>query len=148
MSRAPCSTALRAQVAEALGHVMMTVAARALGRAVGHEGHTLSARGTDLGKWPSLDLLLVAADHDDLRQSLIACLMGTDAPPIGEPTQAIPEILESIDSAAEQQRMAVQILRDGRVSAGEARALRSAIEARRQQEDADLLPALRALEIR
>lgn len=144
MSGAPCSATHRARVAEALGDVLGDHSARALGRTLGHEGHTITNRGTDLARWPALDLVLLAADHDGLRQALIGCLMGADAPKVGEAITVVREAMEALQRDGAIVAETAAALADGRVSDAEGRRLEDAIMARRRAEDDKLLPAIRA----
>ncbi len=144
MSLAPCHPALRARVSEAIAEVLGNHAHRALGRQTGHSGTTITERGSDLSAWKMLDYLLLAAEHDGLRESLIACLQGADAPRIGEATSAFGELLQMLERDATAQANVAAMLRDGRVAPAEARAAKQALLSRRLAEDRALIPALDA----
>ncbi len=144
MSLAPCHPALRARVSGALNEVLESQAARALGRQLGHAGHTITERGADLGRWPLIDALLLAAEHDGLREALIACLQGTQSQPAGQSTAAFGELMKLIHRDCSLQADIAAAVADGNLSGAEALQVRRAILARRAAEDKALLSALDA----
>ncbi len=144
MSLAPFHPSLRARVSEALADVLLDNKARALGRQLGHAGHTITERGADLARWSLIDALMLAAEHDGLRGALIACLQGADQRKAGESTAAFGELLHLFQRDATVHADVAVMLRDGNVSISDARQALHAVMARRSDEDRTLLPALAA----
>lgn len=136
--------ALRARLAEAIGSLLLDTSARKVGEWIGRKGETVTGRGDDVDAWPLSELRLLADRSRPVDEALRAYVCG-EAVVQGEAIAAVGALMAEISQDASITAAAADALSDGRITAAEAANLTGRILDRRTQEDAVLLPALRAI---
>jgi len=144
MSAAPGHPSLRARIAEVTGQVLGNNTHSDIGRALGISQTTVSRRGDDFHAWFG-DGLDLAAAHPTLAESVVAFVTGEFTVRGGEAVKAVGALVREIREDGEMVAAIARTLEDGRVSRDEARWILDLIQARRKEEDADLIPSLRAI---
>lgn len=131
--------ALQACIAGALAETVEVSGQRVIGAQTGHAGSTISRWGNDLNSWSAAALLAVAMHDARLREVIVAGLggevvSGTQSAAVGDAGRAIGAMGDAVAKLA-------AALRDGRITASEAktgRAALRAVQAAVKRLDADL----------
>lgn len=131
--------AVQGCIAAALSDTVEDKGQRVIGRATGHAGSTISRWGADLNSWSAAAMLSVAMQDNRLRDVIVAALggevvSGTQSAAVGDAGRAIGAMGDAVAKLA-------AALRDGRITASEAktgRAALRAVQAAVKRLDADL----------
>ena len=110
------------RVAEALDAILRDASQTEIARGLGVAVSTVGRRGADLSGWPANDLLHLAAADADLRAAVVAAIGGWDERP-GDAVAAPAHALEIVGSLGETLAAISRALRDGKITAQEARTL-------------------------
>lgn len=134
---------LRTRLAEALAVVLNKHAPVDLARQLGVAPTTITRRGDDPRAWFG-DGLDLASAHPPLAEAVRAFIDG-DIGVRGEAVKAVGALVREMREDGEMVAAIARTLEDGRVSKDEARWILDLIQARRKEEDNDLIPSLRAI---
>lgn len=143
MSAAPGHPSLRARIADALGGVLANHAPVVIARLLGCAGTTVTRRGEDYRLWFG-DGLDLAIHHPELAAAVITYLQG-ETVERSEAVRTIGALMREMREDGELVQTIADALEDGKVDRDEARHILDLIQARRKEEDEDLIPALRAI---
>jgi hypothetical protein len=144
MSFPPGHHALRSRIAERIDRLVDEQGARAVGRLLGVSGTTISRGRPELRDWMLVEGLTLAVSDLDLRDAMIAYLLGDDRQPVaGDATAVTADAWADIKTSATVQGAIAEALQNGRLADAEKVAIHRAL-LERQRADQKLIADLEA----
>jgi hypothetical protein len=134
---------LRAGVSEAIARTLTDQGGAKVAAICGVDRSTPVRRGGSLADWPLGDALALAAEYPEIRDAIIACLIGQEKA-LGEAIRCQSALFEAMSNSAALVAEASRDLSDGRIDTDEAKRLLPLVRQLRDHLANTVLPSLEA----